>query len=244
MPRRQAPPGSPAISTLQARPIPVVLVALAAMAAGAAHGQDALTGKRLYHDVGRLRGTGISCVECHGGLPGGLHGIGKAGGKPSAIDYAINAIPQMSPLRGRLSAQDLEDLASYIAQPEVPSPDLRIATEGPARSPWSSERLEFPAIAAGTASPASTIRLTNAGRLPLRLLSAPALSGPDAHHFTIDAGDCVAGITLVAGQSCRISVDFRPLRGAAGQRSARVNVAHDWLGGELNVALIGRVAAP
>jgi cytochrome c553 len=214
---------------------------VAAGAAGSAPAQDSLAGKRLFHDAGRLRGTGISCVECHGGLPGGLHGIGKAAGNPAALDYAINAIPQMAPLRGKLSARDLEDLAAYIANPAVASPELRIGTDGPGSSAWSVERLEFPAPGAGAASPASTIRLSNAGALPLRLQSAPTLDGPHAAEFVITESDCDAGKSLDSAQSCSIRITFQP-RGPAGLRSASVGVTHDWLGGRVRIALIGRVA--
>jgi len=213
---------------------------LLACVTGGAQAQDALAGKRLFHDVDRIRGTGISCVECHGGLPGGLHGIGKAAGNPSALDYAINAVPQMAPLRGRLSVRDLEDLAAYIAQPDVPGPDLRIFIQAADAAPVASERLNFPPGASGTPSPHGTVRLSNLGRLGVELLSAPALDGPDAGQFEIIASHCRAGMALSPAQSCDITVRFRPV-GRAGLRSASLGVRHDWLRGGTHVALIGYV---
>jgi mono/diheme cytochrome c family protein len=213
------------------------LVPAVAPAAGA---QDTLEGKRLYHDVGRLRGTGVSCVDCHGGLPGALHGLPKAADRPAAIDYAINAIPQMAPLRGRLSPVDLANLAAYIARPAAASPDLRIATAGPAHSPWSTERLEFTAPVGASGTAPSSISFANAGTLPLQLQSAPKVDGPNAREFAIVESDCFSGTTLSKDQSCRIVVEFRPL-GPAGLRSASVGIEHDWILGAAHVALIGRV---
>jgi hypothetical protein len=76
------------------------------LVAAPADAQDALNGKRLYLDVSRVRGAGTNCVDCHGGLPGGLFGIGRAANDAAAVERAIGAIPQMTPLRGRLSARD------------------------------------------------------------------------------------------------------------------------------------------
>jgi len=216
----------------------VLCTLVATAATGSAPAQDALVGKRLFHDAGRLRSTGISCVECHGGLPGGLHGIGKAAGNPAAIDYAINAIPQMSPLRGKLSARDLADLAAYIARPDVPSADLRTSIEVPGAAPAAAERLQFPPAASGTRSRPGTIRLSNLGSLSLALLSEPELNGPDAGQFEILASSCRAGMVLSPAQSCDITVQFKP-RGPTGLRSASLGVSHDWLHGSTHVALIG-----
>ena len=208
---------------------------------GSAGAQDALRGKRLYHDVGRLSGAGVSCIDCHGGLPGALHGISKAASRPETINQAINTIGQMAPLRGRLSASDMADLAAYIATPGIDSPQLRLTTEGPGHSAYSAERLAFPPSPAGSTSPASTVRLTNDGALPLQLRFAPTLEGPHATQFAIVASDCRADMTLSAAQSCSLSVAFLP-QGPAGLRTASVGVSHDWINGAVRIALIGRVA--
>lgn len=226
--------------------LPRALVALGLLGAGlpaAGWAQDALAGKRLYHDVGRLRDAGASCVECHGGLPGALHGLAKAAGNPAAIEYAVHAIPQMAALRDRLTPQDMADVAAYVARPDVASPELRLATAGPAHSPWSAERLEFSGTLAGSTSASSSVRLTNVGALPLRLVSAPELAGPASGDFVIVGGDCAAGATLSTGQSCAVAVVFQP-RGAAGTRTASLGIRHDWIRGAVHVALIGQVAPP
>lgn len=193
--------------------------------------QDALRGKLLYHDVGRLSGAGVSCVDCHGGVPGALHGLGKAANDPAAIAYALGIVPQMTPLRGRLTDTDRIDIAAYVAMPMVPSPDLRRTTRGPAASPYNDQRLEF----AGAG--ASSVHLTNAGAIGLRLESAPAISGPAAADFIVGATDCRIGI-LEPGQSCSVAIEFTP-RGP-GLRTAALTIAHGWIGGGMALGLIGR----
>lgn len=215
---------------------------LLTLPSGPAAAQDAMRGKLLYLDAGRVAGAGVSCVDCHGGLPGALHGLGKAAGDPAAIAYALGAIQQMTPLRGRLSEKDMADLAAYIAFPAAPSPDPRLATAGPAASPYSAERLEFPEAAAGGAPIASTVRITNRGALPLTLLSSPAIGGPAAADFTLAASDCRAGATLGAGESCSMEIVFQP-GGETGLRAATLGLTHDWVRGGAHVALIGRVSA-
>jgi cytochrome c553 len=217
-----------------------IAIALAAGGPTGALAGDALAGKRLYHDTERARGTAASCVDCHGGLPGGLYGIGKAAGNAAAVDYAINAIPQMSPLRGRLTAQDLEDLAAYLEQPAVPSPDLRFSATTPV-SRASADRLDFPPVAAGVASPPGSVWLLNVGRIGVSLHSDPVLEGPDAALFEIVAGDCRAGTWFGPGQRCRVEVVFKP-HGPPGLRSASLGIRHDWLRGATHIALIGRIA--
>ncbi|MFM9970869.1 MAG: c-type cytochrome, partial [Burkholderiales bacterium] len=119
------------------------LVLMFCLLANAAVAQDALRGKRIYHDGGRLNGAGISCVDCHGGVPGALHGINRAARNPTAIEYALGAISQMSRLRGHLTKADIQDLAAYLAQPLVASPRLAVSTKGPAANSYTTERLEF-----------------------------------------------------------------------------------------------------
>jgi hypothetical protein len=121
----------------------------------------------------------------------------------------------------------------------MPAP--RGTVNGAGHSAYSAERLAFPHAPAGTTSPASTIRLTNDGALPLQLRSAPTLEGPHAAQFAIVASACQADRTLSAAQSCSLSVAFMP-RGPAGLRTASVGMTHDWINGAVRIALIGRVA--
>ena len=94
---------------------PAVALVLVFMAPAAA--QDALRGKRLYLDTARVTGAPVSCVDCHRALPPGLFGIGSAANNPAIIANALNSIPQMAPLRGRLTAADIADVAAYIGNP-------------------------------------------------------------------------------------------------------------------------------
>lgn len=216
-------------------------IVLALGVAGAACAQDALRGKVLYHDIGRRSGAGVSCIDCHGGFPGALHGIGRAAGMPSVIEQALATIHQMAPLRGRVTPVDMADLAAYLARPDVPSPDVRSGTIGPGGIFMPTARVTLAAGAAGGAEPTATVRLANTGAVAMRLHSGPTLAGPDAAQFAITASDCTAGRELAGGQSCRIYVAFQP-RGAPGAlRTASLGVEHDWLGGGTYLALIGRI---
>jgi mono/diheme cytochrome c family protein len=224
------------------RPVFLAVAALALPAAPVAEAlaQDALAGKRLYLDVARIRGSGVSCVDCHGGLPGGAFGIGRAANDPAAVERAVNAIPQMTPLRGRLTSTDYADLAAFIGRPDVPSPLLRATTSGV--SARGAERLDFGVQPQGTQTAASRWRLSNDGALPLRLIGAPQLRGAQAGDFTIVATECTAGLQLAPGAGCSVDLAFRPTAGGA--RQAAAFVAHDWVGGEVALALTGEGAAP
>ncbi len=213
------------------------LLACLALAAAAPHalGQDALRGKRLYHEVGRLSGAGASCIDCHGGLPGGLHGIGRVADDPARIDYAIGAVTQMTPLRGRLSRQDMADLAAYVARPGVASPVPRVATSGSASMPYVPDRLEFAGAATGM------VRLSNAGAVALRLDAGPALAGEHVAQFAIAEATCAEGLVLGEGKSCTVTIAFVPDAGP-GPRVAVLRLAHDWIGGGTSIPLIGRLA--
>ncbi len=223
------------------RVVPFALLVFACVARPAV-GQDALRGKLLYNDGGRLNGAGVSCVDCHGGVPGALHGLGRVANNPAAIAYAIGAVGAMEPLRGRVTAQDMADIAAFVALPSVASPEPRVTTSGPAASPYSAERLEFAAAPAGSMPAASQVRLTNTGALPLRLLGEPEVTGSAVGEFAISVSDCRAGAILAAQQSCVVEVVFGP-RGEPGLRTATLGLAFDWIRGGVHIALIGRVGS-
>lgn len=199
-----------------------------------------LRGKLLYLDGGRIVGTGVSCVDCHGDVVGSAFPLGKAANNPAAIDYAINAVPQMARSRGRYTAKDLLDLATYIGDPSVASPDLRLQTIGAAANPFTAERLEFGSQTQGSSTPASTVRLNNVGQLALRIQDGPVLGGSDASQFELVYSDCRRDLVLQSQQSCDVSVSFRAI-GPAGLRTASITVAHDWIRGGVSIALIGTV---
>jgi len=218
----------------------LLAVTAIALAAGDALAQDALLGKRLYLDAARITGSGVSCVDCHGDVVGSAFGLGKAAHDRAAIEYAIHAVPQMAALRGFVQGRHLDDLAAYIGTPNVASPDLRLATRGPAASAFSAERLDFGALRAGGTSAQSTVRLTNVGPLSVRLGHALALAGDHSQEFELVATDCRAGAVLASQQGCEATIEFRP-RGAPGLRAASLGIPHDWVGGATHVALLGHV---
>lgn len=192
--------------------------------------QDALRGKRVYLDTARLTGSTVSCVDCHGGFPPGLFGIGQAANNPARVANAIASIPQMTPLRGRLSTQDVADVAAYLGNPAVPSPTLRV---GPG------DRLDFGAISQGQTSARGAVTLTNTGTLSLTLTSNSRLTGPQAAEYSIADSSCTSGRLLAPSESCEVGVLFRPPSGASGLRTAALQVDHDWVSGTAAVALIG-----
>jgi hypothetical protein len=216
----------------------IVLAVLLVAAAGCVYAQDALRGKRLYLDAARLVGSAVSCVDCHGGLPGGAFGIGRAANSPALVERAVNSVPQMEAFRGRLAPADYVDLAAFIGAPGVPSPDLRFTITAPSGGSSASDRIDFGSVAAGTSSAIGTLQLVNVGQVPLQLTSAPRLRGADAVDFAIVATDCAVAALLQAQQSCRIDLAFRPMSGS-GLRGAAVQVDHDWVEGAAALAVIG-----
>ena len=200
--------------------------------------QDALRGKRVYLDTARLVNASVSCVDCHRALPPGLFGIGRAANNPAIVANALNTIPQMVPLRGRLSVQDIADVAAYIGNPGVPSPELRVSARSPVNTE-SSDRLDFGAVLPSQTSARGTVRLLNDGALPLLLTSNARIVGPQAAEYALIDSSCATASALAAGQSCEIGITFRPASGSVGSRSAAVQVDHDWVGGIAAVALLG-----
>lgn len=217
------------------RALLLVCLALAASASPAL-GQDALRGKRLYHEVGRLSGAGVSCIDCHGGVPGALHGLGRVADDPDRIDYAIGTVSQMTPLRGRLSRQDMADIAAYVARPAVPSPEPRVATFGAATLPYVTDRLEFMHIRATTGA----VRLSNTGAVAMRLDAHPVLAGEHAAQFAITETTCASGLVLNKDDSCTVTIAFGP-DSEPGLRVAVLRLAHDWIGAGANIPLLGRL---
>ncbi len=215
---------------------PAVALVLVFMAPAAA--QDALRGKRLYLDTARVTGAPVSCVDCHRALPPGLFGIGSAANNPAIIANALNSIPQMAPLRGRLTAVDIADVAAYIGNPSVPSPVLRVVTNAP-NGPVSSDRLDFGVVLPGQTSGRGNVRLANDGALPMQITSSVRIVGPHAAEYSLADSGCGPTTTLGPGQSCEIGITFRP--GSSGERlrTAAVQVDHDWVSGIAAVALLG-----
>lgn len=197
--------------------------------------QDALAGKRLYFDAGRIRGAGTSCVDCHFELPGAF-AIGSAANDPARVQRAIETIPQMTMFRGRLSQTDYADLAAYLGRPDVPSAILRASTSGAL-----SDRIEFGSQPAGSGAATGQFRLANTGQLALGFTSGPRIVGAQAADYVITASNCSG--PLAPGGNCVIDIRFSPPPGAAGDRRAALQIEHDWIGGQAAVALLGQAQA-
>jgi hypothetical protein len=221
------------------------LAVIAMLVAGVppAAAQDALRGKRLYLDTAGMVGSEVSCVDCHGGLPGGAYGVDSAAGNPALVELAVASVPLMSPLRGRLAAADFVDLAAFIGDPRVASPALQVLVRPPGREAQLDERIELGDIAVGEASAHGLVQIRNVGRLAFTITGAPELAGMDAAEFALDAAACGAGATVAPAQSCELALVFRPV-GAAGPRVARLSVSHDWVYGIVTVAVSGTAVLP
>lgn len=102
----------------------------------------------------------------------------------------------------------------------------------------SSGSVMFPATVDGVASAAQTLTLTNPGTAPLSSL-ALAVSGANAADF-ITTNNC--GSTVAAGQTCSISVIFKP--SLAASESATLTVAANAAASPLSVGLSGTGSAP
>ena len=106
----------------------------------------------------------------------------------------------------------------------------------------SANALNFGALLTGSASPAQTITVNNAGQAALSF-SAISLSGPNAAIFQL-GGSCAVTAPVPAGGSCTVTVIATPT--AAGSFSANVNLASNASNGNVAVGLAGSasVAAP
>jgi hypothetical protein len=204
--------------------------------ARSAAAQSALRGKRLYLDAARITGSGVSCVDCHGGIPGGLFGIGRAANDPVLVERAIGSVSQMAPFRGRLAANDFVDLAAYLGDPAVPSPQVEL-TVLPSGDPGGADRLTFGDVPVGMEATA-TVYLRNSGRLPFEVTAAPWLGGPNAEDFTLLPQVCDAGVVIAPAAGCSFELRFAPAQ-PLGMRVARLVIAHDWVGGVAAIALLG-----
>jgi hypothetical protein len=84
------------------------------------------------------------------------------------------------------------------------------------------------------------VTISNNGTAPV-VLGAIALNGPHAGDFAREiSSNCVSGMTLPAGWSCTLAINFTPA--AAGPRSAALTVPYS-SGGSATVMLAGTGAA-
>jgi hypothetical protein len=102
--------------------------------------------------------------------------------------------------------------------------------------------VRFGVVRAGEQSTTSRWQIANRGAVTLQLTTAPKLRGDGAADFRIIATDCAAGQPLAMDAVCSVDLVFRPSLGT-GVRRAAVALGHDWVGGEIALALEGEVEA-
>ena len=95
--------------------------------------------------------------------------------------------------------------------------------------------LTFGAQAIGTTSAAQSVRVANTGNAPLFINSA-ATRGANPLDFT-EVSDGCSGLTLAAGTSCDVSINFSPT--ASGTRSATLIVTDNAPGSPQTVPITG-----
>lgn len=103
----------------------------------------------------------------------------------------------------------------------------------------SANALNFGALVTGSASPAQTITVNNAGQAPLSF-SSIGLSGANAGIFTL-GGSCSTSAALAAGGSCSVTVLATPT--AAGAFAASLNLASNASNGNVAIGLAGSASA-
>ena len=198
-------------------------LAAALLLPAAAPAQDAANGSQLYQTV--LVSGKRSCgnVACHGTLPAGAQNRIGNGIDAAKIKASIGVQSQMAFLAGKLTDEQLNDLASYIAQALGGTPVL-LPVAAKAKPQITPAGINFGTQAIAIATPAQTLTVANAASATkaLTLESVAITAGSD---FALAGGTCTAGQVLAAGASCTVAVTFRPT--LAGTRSGTLTVAHD-----------------
>ncbi|WP_308495444.1 choice-of-anchor D domain-containing protein [Duganella flavida] len=104
----------------------------------------------------------------------------------------------------------------------------------------SATALDFGALVTGSASPAQTITINNAGQAALNF-SGISLSGANAGIFTL-GGSCAASAPVAAGGSCTVTVIATPT--VAGSFAGSLNLASNATNGAVAISLAGNASAP
>lgn len=204
--------------------------------AGSALAADALAGKDLYLNG---RSGAQSCASptsnCHGtNVSAGKNNILYGANNASLIAYAISLnAGGMGVYKNVLSSTELDNIAAYIANPNVTGPTA------PAIS-ISATSLTFASTTVGSPSASQSVTVTNSGTAALTL-SNFATTG--AFTTTGTGSTCTVGGSVAAGASCLIKVQFKPT--AVGAASGALTITHNATGSPTVVALSGTgTAAP
>ncbi|HQR10215.1 MAG TPA: choice-of-anchor D domain-containing protein [Casimicrobiaceae bacterium] len=178
--------------------------------------------------------SGLSCASssCHKADPSqNTNKILNGANNPTKIANAINSgVPEMAIFKGKYTASDLDDLATWIAAaPTCPAGGAPVVNVAPAS-------FTFATTNVGSTSAATTVTVSNTGTAPATGVS---IANSNVAEFPT-ATTCPA--SLANGASCTISASFSP--SAAGARSATLTVNSS--AGAQTVALsgTGNVVAP
>jgi hypothetical protein len=151
--------------------------------------------------------------------------------------HAVIGSPTGDNAFGVSSGADAASTAQFLVQGKLAGPPVPVAN-GPSS-------LGFGSQPVGTAA-TQTVELRSFGvpatdgssNLTVR---GAGVSGAQAPEFQI-VGDTCAGNSLPSGATCSVSVRFTP--GAAGPRTAALDVAHNATGGATRIVLAGNGLAP
>jgi mono/diheme cytochrome c family protein len=186
---------------------------------------DCANGQALFRTV--INGVTCSNAACHGPNPAqNVNFIQNGANNPQHIAATISINPPMFPLQGRLSASDLSDLATWIADaPNCPAntPPAALTLPGP---------YQFAPQSVGSASAPHTFTVGNAGANPITIMSVTTSNGVE---FAITSNGCAGAIAPRA--SCDLAVAFSP--SASGTRSSTITVASNAAGSPQSFALTG-----
>jgi Abnormal spindle-like microcephaly-assoc'd, ASPM-SPD-2-Hydin len=191
-----------------------VLLCLPLMQAQVAHAQNAAVGRTLYNTPFVSGQMSCSNSTCHTGDPTRNQNRIRNGTDPSNIQAAISSVPQMRFLQGAVTTQNMNDLAAYIANPNVPAgaPAVQVSV---------ATAFAFPDTPVGSSSPAKTVMVTNTGNADLSIRSITSQTAD----FVITANTCLPSITIPPGGNCLISVHFFPT--TEGPRVGALDMIHN-----------------
>ncbi len=205
-----------------------------------AQAQDATNGALIYRTSQEPGKRSCANSACHGTLPGGAQNRIVGGKDAARIKAATGSESQMAFLANKLSNEQLNDVAAYIAQTLGGTPIYLpvAATPRPLLEPAS---INFGVQALAIATPAQTVTLSNAASAtaPLVLGTLALTTGSD---FALAGGTCAAGQSLAAGASCTVAVTFRPT--LAGTRSGSLTITHNAGSSVLGLIGLGGSEAP
>jgi hypothetical protein len=211
------------------RPLILALVSGAALVwtlpAFAVYPGSCTNGRAVYTKTNVATGVTTSCSNssCHTNNPlNNVKHIYNGAGNPSAINFALDgtgANQEMVALDLRnnlpLSAQDIDDLATYIfyAIPNAPfcPPSSPVLQAAPAP-------VVFGATTVGSTSASIAVTITNVGTANATGVS---LNNTNATEFIVSGSTCTGTVTA-SGGTCSFSVAFKP--SAAGSRSGNIVV--------------------